>query len=189
MNKQLKRSQIICVGIYAVILGISLASLFFPQTGKLSIIRNAGRALLLLSTAVFAGYAAFFQAKPRWLVIPIAICAVTTACFGAVRTVHVLKDISSGPQIVELTNCKLLPDYSADIVVVTGGHLLTGTDENGKVYEFPLTAQEYRSLARKMETPADTWSVKATAYLHCQRMVTFTAEKATTENGGAENVN
>ena len=187
MKENIRFRSVIAVGVYAAVLGICIATLFFPQTGNLSIIREAGIALLLLSTAVLVGYAAFFWIKPTALIVPIAVCAITMACFGVVRTTHVVKDLGAGPQIVELASCKLRPDCNVDSVVVTGDYSLVGTDVDGKTYEFPLTAKEYRALARQMEDPADTWKVKAIAYTHCQRVVTFTAEKVATQNGGGEN--
>lgn len=184
MKENIRLRSVIAVGVYAAVLGLCIATLFFPQTGKLSIVREAGMALLLLSMAVLVGYVAFFWIKPTALIVPIAVCAITTACFGAVRTTHVVKDLGAGPQIVELASCKLQPDCNVDSVVVTGDYSLVGTDVDGKAYEFPLAAKEYRALARQMEGPADTWKVKAIAYMHCQRVVTFTAEKVVTQSGG-----
>lgn len=182
----MKKSQLrhsILTGVFTIIFSLFVASLFFHETGELSLFKEIAATLFALACAALGVSVAIslFKTNRLGAAFIVLIFAGTLLCFGSEQTVNITKDVISGQQVLLLEKCSI--DESDKAAIISSRYELKGYTPTGSLRTFPLSGNEYRSLFREMDTPEDTWNIKITGYLNCDRIITFTAEKDTTEIG------
>lgn len=174
LQKNIRKAYVVAV--FAAGFVIFLATQITPQTGRLSIIKPAGIAVFLIFWSIFFTYMAMQHTEQKWVRIAVVSCALVAAIWGSAKTDAIAKDLITGPQTVNLYNCKLYPDPNANFIIAPIVYTLSGHDENGTVFEFPITMNEYRSMAQRVWDLDAPWQTRVNGYLNSERIITFTAE-------------